>query len=437
MTRVGAFVQTVFDAWDRDGIAYAVLRNHERLPDHIGNDLDVLVAERDRSERILLECARSLGWRLHNRAEFSPVTLFLSASDRASQVHVDLFDVLAWRGFEMFPAQAFLRARVRRERFWVLSPVHEAALSLSTHLLYHGRVKMAYAANVNRIFASEPEAAIDVLADAFGLEHAERLVRSAIEGRWSEIEAAATALRRALLGRCLVDAPLRTARGLAGDLVRLARRWLRPPGLVVVLLGPDGSGKSTAAALLARLLRPSFARSRLLHWKPRVLPVSRTGEADASNPHGRPPRGRLASCAFFAFHLAEFVLGAALLRRSLFRNALVVFDRHYDDFFVDRRRYRLDVPDWLLRAGRAWVRRPDVVIVLDASPELLRSRKQEIAETECARQRDAYRMLAARLPNAHLLDASKDAAAIADEIAAIVLDHLVVRTASRLGSTAG
>jgi thymidylate kinase len=128
------------------------------------------------------------------------------------------------------------------------------------------------------------------------------------------------------------------------------------------------------------------------------------------------------------------VLGTELqVRPLLFRNFLVIFDRYYDDFFVDRRRYRLELPEWLLRSGRRLVRRPDVVIGLDASPELLQARKREVSPEECARQRSAYRELVSSLPNGHLVDASRAPEAIAGEICGIVLNHLATRTATRKG----
>lgn len=434
MTRVGELVRAIFDGWNREGIAFLVLRNYEGLPDEIGNDLDVLVAERRRAELVLLDRAREHGWRLHNRAEFSPLSLFLSDRDRATQIHVDLFDRLVWRGMEILPAADLLHRRVPRGAFSIPSATQEAALNLVTRLLYHGYVKEKYAPAVARAFGKDPEAASRVLADPFGSRRAARLVRDATQGEWERIEASAQALRRALVARRLLRSPLPTARNLVSDALRLARRWLRPPGLVVALLGPDGSGKSTVAPLVLDLLDPSFSRegSRLLHWKPRVFPVRRSDTADATQPHGRAPRGRIASCAFFVFHLAEYVVGAFVRVRPLvFRNFLVVFDRHYDDFLVDCRRYRLDVPPWLLRAGRRLVPRPDLVFVLDASPELLRARKQEVSEEECTRQRNAYRALVHELPNGHLVDASRPPQTSAEEMCGIALDHLAARTAAR------
>ena len=71
-----------------------------------------------------------------------------------------------------------------------------------------------------------------------------------------------------------------------------------------------------------------------------------------------------------------------------FRGGLVLIDRYYYDFLIDQRRYRLQVPQWLVRLGLAFLKKPDLVLLLDAPADVLQSRKQEVALTETRRQRD-------------------------------------------------
>ena len=40
---LSGFVTAVFTAWNSAGIGYLVLRNYEELPDHVDNDIDILV----------------------------------------------------------------------------------------------------------------------------------------------------------------------------------------------------------------------------------------------------------------------------------------------------------------------------------------------------------------------------------------------------------
>ena len=96
---IGQLVRSVLRAWDAADIAFLVLRNYEGLPDFTTNDIDVLVApeQRGRAEQVLLAAAREAGFRLHNRAEFATLALYLSHGESNVQAHFDLFTALKWR----------------------------------------------------------------------------------------------------------------------------------------------------------------------------------------------------------------------------------------------------------------------------------------------------------------------------------------------------
>ena len=116
-----------------------------------------------------------------------------------------------------------------------------------------------------------------------------------------------------------------------------------------------------------------------------------------------------------------------------FRGGLVMIDRFYYDFFVDQRRYRLQVPSWLVSAGYYFVKKPDLVMILDAAPDLLRKRKQEISAEESERQRDAYRALALRLKQGRIVDAAKSRETVAAEAQKLILDFMAERVKKRRG----
>jgi thymidylate kinase len=110
---------------------------------------------------------------------------------------------------------------------------------------------------------------------------------------------------------------------------------------------------------------------------------------------------------------------------------LVLIDRYYFAFFVDQLRYRLRVPQGLVRLGYRCLPKPDLVLLLDAPVDVLQGRKQEVSRTETQRQRDAYLDLVRNLPNGRVIDAAQPAEAVAAEVTRAVLDFM----ARRAGST--
>jgi thymidylate kinase len=111
--------------------------------------------------------------------------------------------------------------------------------------------------------------------------------------------------------------------------------------------------------------------------------------------------------AYFLAHWIEFFAGSHLrIRPVTFRGGLVLIGRYYYDFLVDQRRYRLHVPKGLVRLGLAFLKKPDLILLLDAPADVLQSRKQEVDFAETARQRDAYLAMVKSLPNGRVINAA-------------------------------
>jgi thymidylate kinase len=207
------------------------------------------------------------------------------------------------------------------------------------------------------------------------------------------------------------------------------------PGITIVLCGPDGCGKTTAGRLVIERLSTTFRpeKGRHFHWKPAVFTGSRqSARGEVADPHDELPRNRAVSLVYFAFHWVEFFLGAYVrILPVKVRGGLVLIDRYYYDFFVDQRRYRLNVPQWLIRCGYALLKKPDLVFVLDAPAEVLQARKKEVPLAETERQRKAYLELASQLNNARIINAAQPPEKVAADIAKAVLDYLADRAGSR------
>jgi thymidylate kinase len=436
-TGVSRFVSGVFRAWQQAQINFLILRNYEELPQFTTNDIDVLVepAHRRRAEAVMLEAARESGFRLHNRAEFATLAFFFSDASN-HQVHFDLFTDLKWRGFDFLCAEEFLKRKVQKDLFAIPHPAHEAATNLLAYMIYTGKVKEKYRQSITEGFRAEPTTAEALLALSYGQRLAEWIVQRGIQQEWEALEEGTGELRRALIFRQVFGSPLRTLSSFASFVTRLGRRLFDPPGLTVVLCGADGSGKSTAAERLIENLSTTFspAKGRHFHWKPALLSAGRSArKGPATDPHGKPPRNGLLLLVYFGFHWFEFVVGSRLCFLPItFKGGLVLIDRYYYDFFIDQKRYRLKVPLGLVRFGYLFVKKPDLVLLLDAPPEVLQGRKQEVSLAETERQCAAYRALFAKLENGRIVDATQVPEKVAAEMAGTILGFMAQRANGRL-----
>src|SRR5437764_2616768 len=197
---------------------------------------------------------------------------------------------------------------------------------------------------------------------------------------------------------------------------------------MIVFLGPDGVGKTTAVKLLQEgVLGHIFKVRKSFHFRTQRVKAS-SGVGAVRDPHGKPPRGLILSLAKLGMWWMEYTVGYLLdVRPQLTRGGIVFFDRYVHDLLIDQRRYRYGAPVTLLRWMARCVPQPDLVIVLDAPAEVIQARKQDITFEETCRQREAYAELARRSDRGHIVDAARPAAEVAADIERVVLEFLSQR----------
>jgi thymidylate kinase len=159
----------------------------------------------------------------------------------------------------------------------------------------------------------------------------------------------------------------------------------------VLIVGPDGTGKTTLAQGLVEGTKREFPTVVHMHWRPGLLPrpggLVGVEAGDPSDPHGRESHGSALSLILLAYHWLDFFLGTWLrIVPVRAKGGLIVMERGWLDIAVDPRRYHLALPRRLVeRLGRL-LPAPDLVIVLQADPEALSRRKAELPPQELARQ---------------------------------------------------
>jgi thymidylate kinase len=406
---------------------YVVLRNHDVVANvATGGDIDLLVPDlRDAERKLVAE----LGTPLFVARRSYVIGLFYDWG------HVDLLPTLEWRGARYLDGTALLRDRelspfgLPRPR-----PAHEALVSWFSSLLWGGFFKPRYRDVIIEAVRSDADELACVLHTAVGKRWGSRLWLSAAEGRPAESALWAGQLRRTVLRRALARAPLQTIAGRLRFYVAEGKLHLNPPIPWVAVLGPDGSGKSTLLTGLRDTWPRSIGPVHIHHLRPGRLTRRGRTPGPVVDPHGRPPRGTIMSVAALTFAMLDWWIGYwTWIVRQRARHGFVVFDRHLLDVLVDPVRYRYGGPSWVARAACRLVPRPDVIVVLDAPPAVVRARKQEVTPAESDRQSLAYRRLAAEVAGAHLVDATVAPEDVLEAVTTIVRQHMkkgVSRSAS-------
>ncbi len=190
-------------------------------------------------------------------------------------------------------------------------------------------------------------------------------------------------------------------------------------GRVVVIAGPDGSGKSTISRALPNRLPPDRQILRI-HHRPRVLPSRATTEG-SEQPHSSVPYPRWAVPLKMVYLFVDYLLGWTFrVRPHVKRGGWVLVERGWWDLQIDPARYRLTDTRLIGRLARL-LPRPDHTVILLADPDVIAARKGELPRAEIRRQSEAWVALAAGNANMHVVDVARSLDEVVSEITGIVI----------------
>ena len=233
----------------------------------------------------------------------------------------------------------------------------------------------------------------------------------------------------------------------------------------VALVGADGAGKSTIARSLPEHLpfpstymymgvasassNHALPTTRLAHAVRRSLGRSEDhGPPDAVDSNGgrgggRGPLGQARAILRLANRLAEEWYRQGLVWSARARGRVVIFDRH---FYLDYHAHHIAPTGgpprrWTDRLhGRLLSRaypRPDLVIHLDAPPEVLLARKGEGTLESLARRQAEYVAIAAEFEDFIVVDAGRPLEVVRAEVVDRIVEYAQGRGIRPVGPAAG
>lgn len=429
------FLSDFFQRLAREKISYCLLKNFAGVPQAWGRDIDIWVAAGQRKAflKILFAVARERQWALvgvSRRISFhSDGEYYFCKIDHVPDkpvICIDMFVYLQRRGLSYLDEKAIARHLKTSEKgFNVASEGIEAASMIFRGAMM-GKVKESDKPRIISCLRADPGSFLDVLQDPFGGKRAGMLLDLVLKQRWDDLSGWFPRLRRDLLIRALLKKPFfQIKQWLVYYSSRVIIRLTGEQGCFVVFIGPDGSGKTTAARRLLEsdtvkklfLNRVYLYRRFVIPWQRRV--VSAIKREKRSEPPLPVQRGFLSSIFYILYLAMEFILGHLSLCGYKANSAIVVFDRYFYDYlsFSDFQK----CPRWLIFFLLKFIPRPDMVFYLKSDPELIFARKPERPVGDIERQIKIFDGLFRKLPHCFIVDSS----AAPEEVAAKIEEGFI------------
>ena len=428
-TRVGFFLRALFERLSQHNVVYCVLRNYKGLPHTVGNDVDLWV-QKGHQQRFLedMRCvATELGWEEVKRSlrpgyDGAGSYFFCSCVPEAESevVHIDLWTSIYWKAVNFVNDGVIAKHRRYDDRgFFVASPGAEASILLLKDLLYHGRVREKYRERIVHLFQQDPVTFLAAMEGPFGTAEAQRIVSMVQNANWDKLQRQVAAIRWTLLRRGFLGHPLPQIRAWLVFIQFHLGKWLdQSGGFLLILIGPDGSGKSTIsqAVLDSSMGTKLFQGTRYFHGRfeylpelKRFRPGYRNGRASQELPENPSTNGAYPAyraVIYPLYYVMDYALGHWLVWKSKTLGQLIVFDRYFYDYFLQRQ--FLYCPRGLLQFLKRFIPQPDALIFLKGSPEVIHDRKPELSVEEIRRQTALCESLVGNTPYGFIVDTLHD-----------------------------
>jgi len=179
---------------------------------------------------------------------------------------------------------------------------------------------------------------------------------------------------------------------LLQEIQRKIKRILNPDGKFIALIGPDRTGKTSTSLELKKSLSQGFRKIKIFHTRPNLLPT--LSAKPTINPHSESQYNPVISFLKLIYLILDYNLGYLFKILPLkICSTLIIFDRYSYDLIADKKRFRINLPKYILKIFHKLIKKPDITFYIQPTFEQIKKRGLEISENEVIKQLKKYNKL--------------------------------------------
>lgn len=409
-TYLSQYLNRVFLELEDLNIQYCILRNYEKLPYYTDNDIDILVSKYRKQDmiRIAKNTAKELGWSLYDQIEYSCTALYFTKiiENKLEVIHLDICTDIDWKNNIIISGQEILSNIDKIRGFYIPNKYMEVIILLFIRLIYNGKVKEEYKSKIIKLieqinFEKLQKYIISILGNSDGIE----LCNLLNEFDFNSIDKNVDKYRKSIKIRNFkfnsnyIELTFKYYK-------RILFRTICPKGRIISIMGVDGSGKSTIIDEINKDFMKIYSKKiKVFHWRPTLFGGRKNSEGQISTPHSKDEYSRFFSLLKYVYIWLDYVFGYVIkVLPYKVKGYLIIFDRYYYDLYIDKKRYRLNIPEWIIKIGEIFVAKPKYVIALTGDAEKVYNRKKEITLDETIRQINVIKTISLKRDNFYEVD---------------------------------
>jgi thymidylate kinase len=442
--RITNVLNWLFVELKKQDIKYCVMNNYEYLPEKVANDVDIVIDKigLQSLDKIMVNAAKNADLELTQKIlhGYAFYTYILSSVklNRKFRLQLDFFVDFSFKRLPILPGVFLLNGRRVYRNFFIPDAKTEVLFAILRRILKQD-MNEKHMQKLNKLYF-EHSRDIDVLfKEYFNKKMAKELITVVKTKKIDDFQKNIGKYRRFLKIHAL-KAPMVCLKYWISEIPRAISRFKYPIGMLVVFLGPDGSGKSTIAKRTLELASGSFHGEKLYYWRPGLFPEmgklmrfwspGKKGKRENPHPHAHKRGNAIKSLARFFFYMMDYIFGFYFkIYPQVIKKKLIIMDRYYYDFLVDLHRYRFNIPEWLPKFFLPCIPKPDMTFYLNTEPRDLLKRKQELTFQELDRQVHAFQNFSSMIPNFYSIDNSnRSIREVTSEVVSIILEKKVNQT---------